>query len=276
MFSGTLILLLVISFNMSCGRSKGGGGGVQAPSTDYSAGIVATATDLPPCDTANKGKLIYLKDQAEFQTCDGSEWATINLKGEKGDPGEKGSTGDRGENGSVVPKVYDANGKLLGIFVSFGGASEGAPTGTSSGDTNFINVLLTNGFVMSIYPNNGSFALGNRSNVDSCYFESADCSGTCLTTYSLNDMSKRAKQILFYAPSPVTYGDRIHYFYEVNSDVNVGPKVVNSRGNFSTSSGGCTLVGTPATLNPAFVATKTLDLVSGATYPYAGPLTIGL
>lgn len=77
--------------------------GKQSQSTSYS--FTATLADLPKCDESRKGQLVYLTDTKEFRTCESNgSWASVDIKGAKGDQGAKGDSGDKGEKGLAGEK----------------------------------------------------------------------------------------------------------------------------------------------------------------------------
>ncbi len=60
---------------------------------------IADAKALPPCDQAAEGWLVYLKTEALFKACQGGAWATVDIQGPKGDPGDPGLAGKDGSKG---------------------------------------------------------------------------------------------------------------------------------------------------------------------------------
>jgi hypothetical protein len=62
--------------------------------------MLDNAAALPQCNAERKGWLAYLKDSAQFQACDGSAWATVDIKGKDGANGKDGIAGKDGANGT--------------------------------------------------------------------------------------------------------------------------------------------------------------------------------
>lgn len=88
-----------------------------APSQWPEALLVSTKDELPACSTKNKRQLVYVQETEEFQSCNGKEWASVQIgsksvptaqaqKGDKGDKGDTGATGARGEAGSPGSQAY--------------------------------------------------------------------------------------------------------------------------------------------------------------------------
>ncbi len=63
---------------------------------------VTSAADLPVCDKAQSGALAYVKAEEHFVTCDGGEWATVEIKGPQGEAGAPGKDGVAGADGKVL------------------------------------------------------------------------------------------------------------------------------------------------------------------------------
>lgn len=70
-----LVLFVSVLGLISCGKkSKGGGGG-----DGYYSKTVATADDLPTCDSGRENHLVYILEDKKFQTCLSGEWTDIDV-----------------------------------------------------------------------------------------------------------------------------------------------------------------------------------------------------
>lgn len=86
------LLLAATLFGNGCGKHSDNSddGGSRS---DAFALLVDSSKDRPACDAGAEGKLIYIKDDKQFQYCDGSKWVDIDLKGADGKNGENGTSG---------------------------------------------------------------------------------------------------------------------------------------------------------------------------------------
>lgn len=68
-----------------------GGDAEQAgQKSDYATYTVASAADLPTCDTSRLGQLYYVESDQNFQTCKAEGWIAINVRGQDGEDGADG------------------------------------------------------------------------------------------------------------------------------------------------------------------------------------------
>lgn len=89
-----ILLALLVFFN-SCGRSNDGGGSSassQSTATPTSF-YVNDVKELMPCNAQSSGFLAYVKGTSQFMACDGSNWAQVELKGKDGTSGTNGKDG---------------------------------------------------------------------------------------------------------------------------------------------------------------------------------------
>lgn len=134
------IAIIVAIILSSCGSANDGSGdsfqvaGSQvkpSPSTApdqthamQTAELYNLETDLPDCDASNKGALAYLIVREQFQACDGSQWAVVNIRGEKGDPGVDGKPIPTTEwNDPVTGKLWMITGSIS-TSATFGACGE--------------------------------------------------------------------------------------------------------------------------------------------------------
>jgi len=66
---------------------------------NYPSLMVASADDLPACDSTIQGALAYATGSQEFFTCDNGEWKSINVAGRDGTNGRNGANGQDGIDG---------------------------------------------------------------------------------------------------------------------------------------------------------------------------------
>lgn len=88
------LVLAVVPFLMTaCGSDKdkdsGSGGGA---SQRINGMTFADDASLPACNATTDGYLVYVTSTAKFKTCNGTEWADIDVKGEKGDKGDSATS----------------------------------------------------------------------------------------------------------------------------------------------------------------------------------------
>lgn len=108
-----LILAMVVLSLSACGtQSKSAGDenplapaaspAASQPTTNGNSATsfsVTSASDQPICNSARTDNLVYIKAEATFEVCDGSNWSAINVKGEKGDTGAAGAAGTNTSTG---------------------------------------------------------------------------------------------------------------------------------------------------------------------------------
>lgn len=101
-------LLLVLAL-VGCGtepnpKSSAAIAKTEAPEPDAapepSATTVAGLAQLPSCDVASAGRLVYVASDKVFRYCDvDGVWHEVDLKGKNGERGEKGDRGEAGPQG---------------------------------------------------------------------------------------------------------------------------------------------------------------------------------
>lgn len=75
-------------------------GEVPAAPSDASWALkAANRASLPECSPETEGRLAWVADEKAAVACDGTEWASLDLKGAKGDRGERGEKGEKGDSG---------------------------------------------------------------------------------------------------------------------------------------------------------------------------------
>lgn len=105
----SLFIAVVIS---ACGQEspKSAGSDNEAPPTQpQQTQVAAKPTAMtalyvdaaPPCGPDNEDQLVYIKSGAVFETCSQGVWVTVDIKGQKGDPGDKGDPGIDGKLGDA-------------------------------------------------------------------------------------------------------------------------------------------------------------------------------
>lgn len=95
-----LVSALVFACGAACGTSQSDTttSVAQNNPSDYPLALAAEA-DLPPCDAAWEGRLVYLKQLQEFRLCTANAWLAISLRGPQGMPGPAGLPGMPGSAG---------------------------------------------------------------------------------------------------------------------------------------------------------------------------------
>lgn len=63
--------------------------------------VVSALKNAPECNAIKKYVLVYVKEDAKFYNCNGSNYETVDIKGAKGDQGLAGSKGDTGAQGTA-------------------------------------------------------------------------------------------------------------------------------------------------------------------------------
>lgn len=104
------MLICALTF-IGCGQGSDGSKN-SAPEDAVESGavgsgfaiVVNTAAEMPACNEESKRQLVYVTESSAFQTCDGSKWTTIDIKGEKGEPGAQGPAGEAGAAGAKGDK----------------------------------------------------------------------------------------------------------------------------------------------------------------------------
>lgn len=103
--------LTLVLFLTACGAEDKTAGTVSQPAIQDSTGseFIADAASLPVCDSASEGKLVYVKADKDFETCDGTAWSVVEVQngtdGKDGAPGKDGKDGIAGKDGAGVPGV---------------------------------------------------------------------------------------------------------------------------------------------------------------------------
>ena len=115
------MLILVFSLLAGCGSVKQFGGkksdqkpGAQTEANRENAkasgaGIVVNDDDLPTCDSNNNGDLVYVASAKVFRACTNGKWSTIDLKGEKGDPGDNAAADTGSKEMNLALAVYKSH-----------------------------------------------------------------------------------------------------------------------------------------------------------------------
>jgi hypothetical protein len=73
--------------------------------------MVANLASLPACNSSIKNSLAFLKEEKLFYGCDGTAWALVEVKGDKGDAGAKGDSGSASAPNKITASLY-CNGDL--------------------------------------------------------------------------------------------------------------------------------------------------------------------
>ena len=98
-------LSVVCFISASCGTADLGKSGDTSASNTASQGsstmFVTSQGNLPLCETAKEGQLVYVNDDKSFYTCSKLAWIKVEIKGDKGDPGSQGVAGTAGKDGVV-------------------------------------------------------------------------------------------------------------------------------------------------------------------------------
>jgi hypothetical protein len=114
-----LFVLLLGFLTIACGESKGEKADApektaeESPAKAVAEGsayalVVATAAQLPACDVAAEGRLVYVKAEGAFKYCEAGAWVAIDLRGPKGDKGDGASAATPSTPAPATP----AGGKL--------------------------------------------------------------------------------------------------------------------------------------------------------------------
>ena len=111
------LLILSVSF-FACGSGDGSGGGDAAIDPSSGAKVYANLVDVPTCEEALEGALVYIQEKSGFQFCKAGTWTDIDLKGPAGKDGEsivgeKGDKGDKGDDGESVTGQKGDDGTAL-------------------------------------------------------------------------------------------------------------------------------------------------------------------
>jgi hypothetical protein len=104
--------LILITMLVSCGSDNNSGQvqAVKVGDNEIKSLAINTAAELPECNEANKSQLIYVIELKEFQVCDATKWAAIDIKGSDGKDGANGSNGTNGSDGMSIAKIFDCDG----------------------------------------------------------------------------------------------------------------------------------------------------------------------
>jgi hypothetical protein len=103
-----------------------GGTGTTAPDEldDWSTYYVASAADLPNCDSDTLGRLYYVVATADFHACTAAGWIVVDLTGADGAPGADGSPGALGAAGvDGLTSLGEINPEPAGANCAEGGIS---------------------------------------------------------------------------------------------------------------------------------------------------------
>jgi hypothetical protein len=73
----------------------------EATASSTGAWAVESEADLPTCDAARKGQLVFVESDETFRVCRLSGWSVIDLKGADGEDGTNGKDGKNGTNGAA-------------------------------------------------------------------------------------------------------------------------------------------------------------------------------
>lgn len=141
---------------------------IEQPADDHSTKLVDSISDLPSCALEIYGDVYYVAAVKKFEACSQGAWSPIDMQGEAGVDGKDG------KDGSAVA-LYTVNGDRL---VGYPEGDRGdVVLADGSGILRLEPLSGTYGGVISHQTIDGAEALNYY---PGCYFESADCSGTCI------------------------------------------------------------------------------------------------
>ena len=121
-----LAIVFVFGFIIGCGGGGGGSGSSsstpsqeakQEKDEDYLMAL-STYVDLPSCVYEIEGRMVYIKDEATFYSCNSSKWESLDLQGKDGADGTSCEI-EETENGAEIKcgekKVEISNGSSCSV-----------------------------------------------------------------------------------------------------------------------------------------------------------------
>lgn len=187
---------------------------------------------LPSCGRADVGRVVYVEETKQFQSCGAGGWVVVDLKGPVGATGATGPTGATGATGPTGAAGAAATGTSANLPLAvFDG--NGAPIGRFLGNNGLRDyyVTLTGGTTVRIN------SLGVVSSVAElmCQYPNTGCTGTCylLTTYgsAIGDYIKVIGKDLG--------GSTVNFEYQKIASYNSNSTATQSYGYMSMSNYNC-------------------------------------
>lgn len=261
--NAVLLGLMSLLLASGCGKSKDSDGdrnsvvpAQRSPDTIQSGTArpqtVKLTDNIPyPCDPSVQGNIVFIKSSG-FRVCtNGNTWEPIDLKGNDGIQGPPGLAGPKG--GSTLVAVYDSQDRKIGWL-----------TNTDQVDVGWIEVLLTSGSRVQIYPSGYIRKADGNFLSSQCFFASSDCSGPCRVRYP---------SMIFLGSSDRVNGDNgFSKNVWLSASQDLGSFTANSSGYPGSSVGNGCSSGGASVYTSSFLAGP-LVLASGATYPF-GPIIL--